>query len=87
VAKYGSQGFYPIGINLDGDAKEATSYVRQEKLAWPQLYEQGGLDSPLATNLGVLTLPTMILVGKDGRVINRNINAGELDAELKKLLR
>lgn len=87
VAKYGSQGFYPIGINLDGDAKDAVSYVRQEKLAWPQLYEQGGLDSPLATNLGVLTLPTMILVGKDGRVINRNINAGELDTELKKLLR
>ena len=86
-AKYGSLGFYPVGINLDGDAKEATSYVRQEKLAWPQLYEAGGLDSPLATNLGVLTLPTMILVGKDGKVLNRNVNAGELDAELKKVLR
>jgi thioredoxin-like negative regulator of GroEL len=86
-AKYGGQGFYPVGVNLDGEAKDATNYVRQEKLAWPQLYEQGGLDSPLATNLGVLTLPTMILVGKDGRVVNRNVNAGELDAELKKLLR
>lgn len=86
-AKYGAQGFYPVGVNLDGDAKEAMAHVRQEKLAWPQLYEQGGLDSPLATNLGVLTLPTMILVGKDGRVVNRNINAGELDTELKKLLR
>lgn len=87
VAKYGSQGFYPVGINLDGEAKEAAGYVKQEKLAWPQLYEQGGLDSPLATNLGVLTLPTMILVGKDGRVVNRNVNAGELDSELKKILR
>jgi hypothetical protein len=28
----------------------------------------------------------MILVGKDGRVLNRNVNAGELDAELKKLM-
>jgi thiol-disulfide isomerase/thioredoxin len=87
VAKYGNQGFYPVGVNLDGEAKEATAYARQEKLTWPQLFEQGGLDSPLATNLGVLTLPTMILVGKDGRVLNRNITAGELDAELKKLLR
>lgn len=86
-AKYGAQGFYPVGINLDGEAKDAMGYVRQEKLAWPQLYEQGGLDSPLATNLGVLTLPTMILVGKDGRVLNRNVNAGELDTELKKLFR
>jgi hypothetical protein len=60
--------------------------IREEKLSWPQLYEQGGLDGPLATNLGILTLPTMILVGKDGRVLNRSVNAGELDAELKKLL-
>jgi thiol-disulfide isomerase/thioredoxin len=86
-AKYGSQGFQPVGVNLDGDAKEATSYARQEKLSWPQLFEQGGLDSPLAANLGVLTLPTMLLVGKDGKVVNRSVNAGELDAELKKLLR
>jgi thiol-disulfide isomerase/thioredoxin len=84
-AKYG-QGFLPVGVNLDGEAKEAVAYARQEKLSWPQLYEPGGLDSPLAVNLGVLTLPTMILIGKDGRVINRSINAGELDAELKKLL-
>src|SRR5262245_284947 len=86
-AKYGSQGFYPVGVNVDNDAKDAAGYVRQEKLSWPQLYEAGGLDSPLAEGLGVLTLPTMILVGKDGRVLNRAVNAGELDAELKKLLR
>jgi hypothetical protein len=29
----------------------------------------------------------MILIGKDGKVIDRSIVAGELDAELKKLLR
>jgi hypothetical protein len=29
----------------------------------------------------------MILVSRDGKVLNRNIHAGELDAELKKLLR
>jgi len=86
LAKYSKEGFYAIGVNLDTDAKAAMSYVRDEKLTWPQLYEQGGLDGSLATNLGVLTLPTMILVGKDGRVLNRSINAGELDAELKKLL-
>src|SRR5439155_19831796 len=79
-AKYDKQGFYPVGVNVDTSAKEAMDFVRQEKISWPQLFEQGGLDSSLAANLGVVTLPTMILVGKDGRVINRSINAGELDA-------
>jgi thiol-disulfide isomerase/thioredoxin len=85
-AKYG-QGFVPVGVNVDNSPKEAVEFVRQEKISWPQLYEQGGMDSALATNLGIVTLPTMMLVGKDGRVINRSITAGELDAELKKLLK
>jgi TolA-binding protein len=86
-AKYGKDGFYPVGVNLDAEAKEASAMVRSKTIAWPQLYETGGLDSRLATELGVLTLPMMILVGKDGKVISRNIHAGELDSELKKLLR
>jgi thiol-disulfide isomerase/thioredoxin len=86
VAKYGNQGFYPVGVNLDGDPKQALEFVRQQRLTWPHLYEAGGLDSPLASQLGVLTLPTMLLIGKDGRVVHRNISAAELDAELKKLL-
>jgi hypothetical protein len=51
------------------------------------LYEEGGLESRLANDLGILTLPTMILIGRDGRVLNRNISAGELETELKKQLR
>lgn len=86
-AKYGGQGFYPVGVNLDNDPKDANSFLRGKSYAWPQLYETGGLEGRLAAELGVLTLPTMILVGKDGRVLNRNIHAGELDTELKKILR
>ena len=35
----------------------------------------------------MLTLPTMLLVGRDGKVISRNVSLDELEAELKKLLR
>jgi thiol-disulfide isomerase/thioredoxin len=86
-AKYGTAGFYPVGVNLDNDPQDASRFMKTKPLSWPQLYEAGGLDSRLATELGILTLPTMILVGKDGKVINRNIHSGELDTELKKLLR
>jgi thiol-disulfide isomerase/thioredoxin len=85
-AKYGKD-FYPVGVNLDNDPKDAASFLRSKSLAWPHLFEDGGLDSRLAKEMGILTLPTMILVGKDGKVVNRSIHAGELDAELKKLLR
>jgi hypothetical protein len=37
--------------------------------------------------MGIFTLPTMILVDKQGKVLNRSIHAGELDDELGKRLR
>jgi thiol-disulfide isomerase/thioredoxin len=86
-AKYAKQGFELIGVNLDSDRAAAVDYLQRSGLRWPQLYEPGGLDSRLATELGILTLPTMILVGKDGKVLNRNIHAAELDEELGKRLR
>ncbi|TWT34101.1 redoxin family protein [Blastopirellula retiformator] len=86
-AKYGRKGFELIGVSLDSDKSELTKYMAQARLTWPQIYEDGGLDSPLATDLGVLTLPTMFLVGADGKVISRNIHVSQLDSELGKLLK
>ena len=86
-AKYSKQGFALIGINLDSDQATAIKYLQGNPLAWPQMYEPGGLDSRLATDLGILTLPTMLVLDKEGKVVNRNIYAAELDGELGKLLR
>ena len=50
-------------------------------------HEDGGLDSRVANELGILTLPTMLLLDKQGRVVNRNIHASEVGAELAKVLK
>lgn len=86
-AKYAQQGFALVGVNLDSDPASATTYLQANPLPWPQVHEAGGLDSRLAVEMGILTLPTMLLVDGNGRVLNRNIHAGELDEELGKRLR
>lgn len=85
--KYAKQGFTLLGVNLDSDRARAVTYLQSNTLAWSQLYEPGGLDSRLATELGIVTLPTMLLIDKDGKVLNRSIHAAELDGELGKILR
>ena len=52
-------------------------------MAWPNIHEAGGLDSRPAIELGVLTLPTMILLDTSGKVVDRNIHITELEDELK----
>ena len=87
AAKYGRLGFNIIGVNLDSSQQQMAEYVTENGLPWPQIYEEGGLDSRPANELGILTLPTMILIGPDGKVVNRNIHVAEIDGELKRLIR
>jgi thiol-disulfide isomerase/thioredoxin len=85
--RYGSRGFQLVGVNLDNDTKVVSSYLRQSRLEWPQIHDAGGLDGRLAVELGILTLPTMILIDQEGNVLNRNIHVSELEDELRKRMR
>ncbi len=85
--KYGPSGFTIIGINLDSDPQAMNGFLSENRLPWPQIVEEGGRDSRPAVEFGILTLPTMILVDEEGKVINRNVGVTELSAELKKRLR
>lgn len=84
-AQYAKAGFVVVGVNLDDQREEAVRYAQQERLPWVQLYEPGGLNSRLANEMGILTLPTMILVDAKGKVVSRNIHITELEGELRKL--
>jgi thiol-disulfide isomerase/thioredoxin len=82
-----SRSFTIVGVSVDSDAKEMKAYMAENPLPWPQIFEPGGLDSRPANMLGILTVPTMILIDQDGKVVSRNIVAADLEAELKKLIR
>jgi thiol-disulfide isomerase/thioredoxin len=85
-AKHGN-AFQPIGISLDMVAADAARFANENRLTWPQLFEAGGMDdSRLATDLGVLTLPTMLLIDKQGRLVSYDLHGDDLDAEVRKLL-
>ncbi len=86
LAKYGRSGFSIIGVNLDSAREDMAAFLRETDIPWPQIYEEGGLDSRPANQLGILTLPTMLLIDQQGRVVNRNVHVVELDRELKRLI-
>lgn len=84
-AKKGGKDFDIIGVCLDDEPAGAKQYIAGNKLAWKQIYERGGLESRLATEMGVITLPLMILVDQKGNVANQNVHVAELDTELARL--
>jgi thiol-disulfide isomerase/thioredoxin len=84
--KYG-RSFAVIGVSLDNSVGDLNAYLTENPLPWPQIYEEGGLDSRPANALGILTVPTMILVDQQGKVVSRNIAIAEVEAEVKKLVK
>ncbi|MEN0111492.1 MAG: TlpA disulfide reductase family protein [Planctomycetota bacterium] len=87
LRKKHSGKFEVLGVNLDTDVAAAKRYTQKQGVAWEQLYDEQGIDGPRAAQLGVINLPMMLLVDDRGRVVNRNLHAGEIDGELQRLLR
>jgi len=87
AAKYGPKKFAVVGIALDSDRPQLEQYLKSKPIGWPQLHEAGGLDGRLAEELGILTLPTMILLDAEGTVVDRNVAITELEKKLDTLLK
>jgi RNA polymerase sigma factor (sigma-70 family) len=87
VTDYGGDNVTVLGINLDD--KTASSQEALRKLSPPgvHLFQPGGFDSLPAVQYGVMVLPTLFLVGKDGKVVSRSVQMNNLEDEVKKLLK
>ncbi|MGI9516027.1 MAG: thioredoxin-like domain-containing protein, partial [Pirellulaceae bacterium] len=82
--RYRRRGFTVVGVSLDRTPDDLRGYLRENNLPWTHLYAEGELDSPLAEQLGVSLVPTMILVDEDGKVVDRNVAAADLDRALNR---
>jgi thiol-disulfide isomerase/thioredoxin len=76
-----------VCVNLDNTAAEATAFLQRSPAPGVHLFVPGGLESPLATQYGVMVLPNLFLVGKDGKVISRTVQVNNLEEEVKKALK
>jgi thiol-disulfide isomerase/thioredoxin len=86
-SKYHAGGLEIVGINLDNERADLDAFLKEHQLAWPQIFEPGGMESRLAVEYGIISLPTMFLVEAHGKVVSRSLRtSAEADRQLEKLL-
>ncbi len=87
---YHDRGLEVIGISLDQQVEEVQQYVREVAIPWTILFsgQVGGADGgdPMAIKYGIIGIPAMMLVGKDGNVAALDLRGPKLDEELARLL-
>jgi hypothetical protein len=81
----GGRDFEIVGVCLDAEAAAAKQFLNENRFPWKHMYDSGGVDGKLANEMGVMTLPLMLLLDRDGKVVRNNIQAAELGAELNRL--
>ena len=73
------KGVTVVTISLDEDANTAIQTINAAELPGSHIYAPGGLDrSPHAVAYGIQMVPHIMIVGKDGKVVERNAQGGLL---------
>ncbi len=85
--KYNAKGFEVIAVNLDNDRADLDAFLKASPMPWPEVFEAGGMEGRLADEFGIISLPTLLLIGPDGTVVNRTYRtAAEVEVFLDKTL-
>jgi thiol-disulfide isomerase/thioredoxin len=83
--RYHDKGFEIISLSLDRTKAPVEKFVKEEDIPWANVYGAEG-PSPSVEYYGVLFIPTMILVDRDGKVVSITARREELDRLLEKYL-
>lgn len=84
-AAYKDKGFEIVGISLDEDKDELKKFIEDKELTYPML-----LDSEeghgFAEKYGVVAIPSLFLLDKEGVIIATNLRGPALERKLQELL-
>lgn len=88
--KYHDKGFEVVGISLDDDEDALKEFVKAKKIPWTTLFGKDeatrGWEHPMAAKYGIMGIPTVILVDKEGKVVDLEARGEKLGVLLEKLL-
>jgi thiol-disulfide isomerase/thioredoxin len=87
--RFHKQGLEVVGVSLDQDVDKLGAFVEENKLPWINLVgerEGDEMKFPLAEKYEIDAIPSMFLVGKDGKVLARDLSEKELEKKLEELL-
>ncbi|MBL7132991.1 MAG: TlpA family protein disulfide reductase [Phycisphaerae bacterium] len=87
-AEYSSKGVEFVGISLDraGSKDKLAKFVKARQMNWIHTFSGKGWSDPTAKAYGVRAIPSIWVIGKDGKIVSSNAR-GNLEATIEKALK
>ena len=78
------QGFDVVGVSVDRDLDALGEYLHEQQFAWATLAGDDALAA--SSRYGIMHLPTMLLVDRDGKIAAQGHQVSDLASAVEKLL-
>ena len=84
--RYHDQGFEVFSVSLDNNREKWVQAIRKDNLLWPNhVSDLRGWSSAAGRLYGISSIPATVLVGRDGKVLARNLRGPQLEQMLKEI--
>jgi thiol-disulfide isomerase/thioredoxin len=78
--------FVMISISMDEKSEDARSYTDKNGMGWNQAYQAGQWQAPMVQAYCVRSIPSIWLIGPDGRIIAKNLRGDAIKAAVANAL-
>ncbi len=82
---YHDKGFDVLGVSLDKTKEPWLQAIEKDGLVWNHVSDLQGWSNQAAQLYGVTSIPSTVLVDKDGKILARNLRGDQLTAKLKEI--
>jgi thiol-disulfide isomerase/thioredoxin len=85
--QYKGKSFEIVGVSLDKTNDAWIKGIKDLNITWPQISDLKFWDSEGAAAYGISSIPHLVLLDKDGKILARGLNADEATAKVTELLK
>ena len=84
--KFHGKGLEIVGVSLDNNKNAWLKGLERLKMAWPQMSDIKGWECEGAALYGIKSIPSNILIDRNGKIVAKNLREEELHTKLAELL-
>ena len=84
--EFHDKGFEILGISLDDNNAKFRSYVDEQKMPWPQIFDGKGWNSEVGKLYAVNSIPATFLLDRAGKIRYRDLRGNDLYEAVKTLI-
>jgi peroxiredoxin len=84
-SQYGPKGFEIFGVSFDRERGAWLDAIEKDGLTWPQVSDLGGWENPVAKLYGIMSIPSNLLLDREGKIIAKNLRGEDLEKKLAEI--